>query len=393
MRITPKQFVELLTLVSPIIQRSDTVMCEVLPARLKLETALTYLVSGTIFIVIMSKSAISAIIPEVCEAIKDVLKDYIKKADLCYQKGGGGMILGGDDAFPLKPCLLKPYSGKSLTTQQKTFVYRQRRVCRIAENAFGILCSCFRVYGKPIIVHVDRAIKIVQAACALHNYLRLTSPNTNTPPGSLDYENTMTGSVLPPCGRLRFLVCVVYFAQEVTTERKNCRKVARILQGLFLRKRRSAQARKHDTLTAFNIMRVNVLLCANLCTQHTDSVHVFPPTGRVVNGIPAARTVRLHASSTVSRRGGGRPVRSKNKILCSSSPSQQLACKFQLAHESNSRGLFRPGAHVRTMSARRRCGAAKAFHEGLAYMYHCTRSCGAAAFYVRTCALDLTGGK
>ncbi|KAJ8871707.1 hypothetical protein PR048_028034 [Dryococelus australis] len=36
-----------------------------------------------------------------------------------------------------------------------------------------------------------------------------------------------------------------------------------------------------------------------------------------------------------------------------------------------------------------RCGAAKASHEGLAYKYQYTRSCGAAAVYVRTCAHGL----
>ncbi|KAJ8887195.1 hypothetical protein PR048_013410 [Dryococelus australis] len=35
-----------------------------------------------------------------------------------------------------------------------------------------------------------------KAACALHNWLRNTSPNSYTPPGSVDYEDTVNITVV-----------------------------------------------------------------------------------------------------------------------------------------------------------------------------------------------------
>jgi len=46
-RLIPKQFDELLLVISPIISRSDTVMRPALPSRLKLEITLAFLASGT----------------------------------------------------------------------------------------------------------------------------------------------------------------------------------------------------------------------------------------------------------------------------------------------------------------------------------------------------------
>lgn len=83
MRLTPGQFQELLVMISPFITCKDTLMREALPARLKLEITLAFLATGTNFRILsvmfrVSKSSISNIIPNVCEAIYSALKDYIK---------------------------------------------------------------------------------------------------------------------------------------------------------------------------------------------------------------------------------------------------------------------------------------------------------------------------
>lgn len=59
-----------------------------------------------------------------------------------------GGCLVGDDAFPLKTYLMKPYSKITLSLEQKVFNYRLSRARRIVENAFGILASRFRIFGK-----------------------------------------------------------------------------------------------------------------------------------------------------------------------------------------------------------------------------------------------------
>ena len=46
-----------------------------------------------------------------------------------------------DDAFPLKRHIMKPFSFRDQSEHQRIFSYRVSRARRVAENAFGILCS------------------------------------------------------------------------------------------------------------------------------------------------------------------------------------------------------------------------------------------------------------
>lgn len=85
-------------------------------------------------------------------------------------------VLVADDAFPLKPYIMKPYSKKKCTEAERIFNYRLSRARRISENAFGILSWRFRIFQRPIELKVDTIDKVIWAACSLHNWIKHKHP-------------------------------------------------------------------------------------------------------------------------------------------------------------------------------------------------------------------------
>lgn len=83
LRVTAENFDELLSLIQSSIQRQDTLMRDALPAKIKLEVTLSFLATGMSYRSLshfyrVSKPSISQFIPEVCRAIFEALKQFIK---------------------------------------------------------------------------------------------------------------------------------------------------------------------------------------------------------------------------------------------------------------------------------------------------------------------------
>lgn len=134
-------------------------------------------------------------------------------------------VFVGDDAFPLKQYLMKPYPNKNQDEEQRIFSYRLSRARRIVENAFGIMASRFRILQSAIQLMPDKVVKIVLACTALHNYLRKNHEAFYTPVGSLDRENITDGTITPGSWRdCEQLLPLERLRRNTTNDAKNIRK-------------------------------------------------------------------------------------------------------------------------------------------------------------------------
>lgn len=83
LRMLPHQFDELLSKVESAIKKQDTHMRNAIPPKVKLEVTLRYLATGDSLYTLealhrVARSTISLFIPEVCDAIYNALKDYMR---------------------------------------------------------------------------------------------------------------------------------------------------------------------------------------------------------------------------------------------------------------------------------------------------------------------------
>jgi hypothetical protein len=89
-------------------------------------------------------------------------------------------VVLADDAFALKPYMMKPYANRGLTREQRVFNYRLSRGRRVVENAFGILSQRFRVFSRAIPLKPEKVEVVTMAACCVHNFLLRDSTSAAT---------------------------------------------------------------------------------------------------------------------------------------------------------------------------------------------------------------------
>ena len=99
-------------------------------------------------------------------------------------------FLVGDEIFPLKTWLIRPYPGTDLSCdEKKIYNYKHSRAPRVIENALGILITRWRIFYKPIKSTLENAENYTVACLALHNYLKQTDNAVYRPVGFADSES------------------------------------------------------------------------------------------------------------------------------------------------------------------------------------------------------------
>lgn len=77
----------------------------------------------------------------------------------------------GDEAFPLKPNLMRPYPRKDLDYPRKVYNCRISRARRTVECAFGMLTQKFGVLKTSMETSVEVSQAVVKSICVLHNFV------------------------------------------------------------------------------------------------------------------------------------------------------------------------------------------------------------------------------
>ena len=102
----------------------------------------------------------------------------------------------GDEIFPLKNWLMRPYPGKEIRDEESVYNCRHSAARRTVENAFGIMTTRWRILNNPINASVENIEKYVMAIMVLHNYLRSTENATYCPKGFSD-STASSGDFIP----------------------------------------------------------------------------------------------------------------------------------------------------------------------------------------------------
>ncbi|XP_018398298.1 PREDICTED: uncharacterized protein LOC108776241 [Cyphomyrmex costatus] len=164
-------FDELLEIISPYLQKTN--YREFLTPEFRLAFTICYLASGNSLPSManywqIGKSTAYDVVQETCQAISNTIGSLPDSSVFSATEFGQAVendtlnapppsplpgtnimmpyFLVGDEIFPLRHNLMRPYSRRNpLTETQRIFNYRLSRARRIIENAFGILSARWRI--------------------------------------------------------------------------------------------------------------------------------------------------------------------------------------------------------------------------------------------------------
>lgn len=83
-------------------------------------------------------------------------------------------VIVGDEAFPLKTYLMRPYPRNQASDDPSATIYNSRhcRARRTSENAFGQLAQKYRIFLRRINALPENVDKIILTCCILHNFIK-----------------------------------------------------------------------------------------------------------------------------------------------------------------------------------------------------------------------------
>ena len=100
-----------------------------------------------------------------------------------------------DDAFALKPWLMKPYSHQTQRPTERLYSYRLSRARRVVENSFGLLQTRWRLFGTTLQQKLPVCKSLVMAGCVMHNLCLHHYPFARTEVDHEDqYHNIVDGT-------------------------------------------------------------------------------------------------------------------------------------------------------------------------------------------------------
>ena len=93
-----------------------------------------------------------------------------------YTTFHSSFFLIGDDAFPLRSWMMKPYSRNHRHHDERIFNYRLSRARGVVESVFGILAMRFQIWLGTIQQIPQTVVYIVLACTTIHKLLRIIEP-------------------------------------------------------------------------------------------------------------------------------------------------------------------------------------------------------------------------
>lgn len=88
-------------------------------------------------------------------------------------------VLVGDEAYPLKTYLMRPFPSTNLDDSRRIFNKRLSRARVTIECAYGIMTNKWRIFLKAIETDTKHAKLIIKVGCLLHNIVREKDGNND----------------------------------------------------------------------------------------------------------------------------------------------------------------------------------------------------------------------